>query len=141
MMKTKSLLMIACFFAGAALMSISAQTNDTKSDQYWVKTYYYTPVFCDGIWIDRVEGELTIHVVDHYKNGKWVWQNLQINCEATGMLSGETFKFHMTEKYSRATRISDWRYNMIGDMGSHYIGSLTYNYSNGDFTINKTVCH
>lgn len=141
MMKTKSFLLIFCLFAGAALMSVSAQKNDSKSEQFWVKAYYYTPVFCDGNWIDRVEGDLIIHVVNHYKNGEWVWQNLQINCEATGMLSGEKFKFHMTEKYSSVTGISNWRYNMKGDMGSHFIGSMTYNYSNGEFTINKTVCH
>lgn len=141
MMKTKSFLLIFCLFAGAALMPLSAQKKDTKSDQFWVETYYYTPVFCDGVWIDRVEGVLKIHVVNHFKNGEWIWQNLQIKGEATGRFTGETFKLKMIEKYSNVTGVSTWHYNMKGDMGSHYIGSLTYNYSNGDFVINKTVCH
>jgi hypothetical protein len=46
-MKTKSFLMIFCLFAGAALMSLSAQKTD-RTVNTWEKALYRTWVACDG---------------------------------------------------------------------------------------------
>ena len=141
-MKTKNIFLIVCILAGTALLPLSAQKNDTSSDAFWVQSvYYYTPVRCDGAFVDWVEGEFKIHVVNHYKDGVWIFQRLQISGVGTGYLSGETFKFKMKEKYSDVTGMDTWHYNLKGDEGSHFIGSMTYDYSTGSFTVNKTVCH
>jgi len=140
-MKTKNMLLILCLFGGALLQPLSAQKNDNSSDAFWVESYYYTPVRCDGEFVDWVEGVFTIHVVNHYKDGVWIFQRLMIKGIGTGYLSGETFKFNYNEKYSNVTGICTWHYNLKGDDGDHYIGSMTWDYNTSTMTVNKTVCH
>jgi len=138
-MKTKSFFIGMCFFLGITLTHVTAQKNHTE--QYWVESMgYYTPVYCDGVLADYVTGNVTAHIVDHYKKGEWQWTIVQIKGEAVG-LYGEVFKVHETDRYWKPVAgILVWHYNLIGNMGNHYIGTLSYNYYTGEFIIGKTVC-
>ena len=62
--------MIFCLFAGAALMSLSAQSVE-KTYQGWTNVQFYTEVYCDGVQVDFVEGVLKVHRVRHYAGGEW----------------------------------------------------------------------
>ncbi len=42
--------------------------------------------------------------------------------------------------WKRVAGILVWHYNLIRDMGNHYIGILSYNYYTREFIIGKIVC-
>lgn len=139
-MKTKVILTIICLLMGTALTNAYGQGNDTKSVQYWDVLGYYTPVFCDDVMVDYLSGEVMFHVIDHYKDGVWQWEIAQAKGEAAGMY-GEVFKVREVDKYwIPVYGVLVWHYNLIGDMGHHYIGTLSYSYITGEMQILKTVC-
>jgi len=139
-MKSKSLLLlilITCF----SITQASAQGKNTGTVQYKEVLGYFTPVYCGDVVVDNVEGSVKFHIIDHYKNGEFKWEIAQAKGEATGMY-GEIFKVKEIDKYWKPEfGILTWHYNLIGNKGNHYTGSLTYNFMTGEFIINKTVCH
>ncbi len=139
-MKTKTIFSL-CLILGIAITQTFAQGNDTKSVQYKAELGYYTPVYCGDLMVDYLEGTVRFHVIDHYKNGNWQWEIAQAKGEATGIY-GEVFTITETDKYWLPVYgLLIWHYNAKGNLGSHYIGSLTYSYLTGEMTIGKTVCH
>ena len=142
-MKTKLLFISLCLILGIALNTANAQKKDKKTEQGWYTSTYWSPVFCDDILVDVLSGgEIRIHYVYHYNPGKDVWEIDQIKGEVTSSLTGETFRIREVDKYYFIDNwFVTWHYNLIGDAGSHYIGTLTYNYATGEITVGKTVCH
>ncbi len=141
MMKTKSFLLIFCLFAGAALMPLSAKNGD-RTVNTWEKSAYATSVFCDGTYVDYVMGTVDLHLTVHYnKKGELVWEKYHFKGEVTSYYTGETFEMMEFDKYGAGTGVLSWRYHLKGSYGSHYIGTLTYNFNTGEFSVGKTVCH
>lgn len=139
-MKTKSLLLLILFMGFPAVQAL-AQGKNAKSVQYKTELGYFTPVYCGDVVVDYVEGVVMFHIIDHYKNGEWKWEIAQAKGEAMGQY-GEVFKVREVDKYYIPKfGILTWHYNLIGNKGNHYIGSLTYNFITGELTVDKTVCH
>ncbi|MEN8115821.1 MAG: hypothetical protein ABFS16_02520 [Bacteroidota bacterium] len=142
-MKTKIFLLV-CLFMGIAVTQIYAQDKANNAVQGWAVGTYWTPVFCDGEMVDYLEnGEIRIHFVYRlFKKGDLIFKEIdQIKGTVTSR-SGEVFKIRETDKWSYAGQwIVTWKYNLIGNQGTHYIGTLTYNYATGELTVGKTVCH
>jgi len=137
-MKTKTILLL-CLFLGTGLTQTSAQA--TRSAQYKAELGYYTPVFCGDEMVDYLEGVVMFHVIDHYKNGNWQWEIAQAKGEATG-LYGEVFQLTETDKlWLPVQGLLLWHFNLKGNEGNHYIGTLTYSYITGEMVVRKTVCH
>ena len=135
----KKTILLLCLFLGTGLTQTSAQA--TKSAQYKVELGYYTPVFCGDEMVDYLEGVVMFHVIDHYKNGNWQWEIAQAKGEATG-LYGEVFQLTETDKFWLPVYgLLVWHFNLKGNRGNHYIGSLTYSYITGEMVVRKTVCH
>jgi hypothetical protein len=68
----------------------------------------------------------------------------QIKGEVTSSLTGETFKIRETDKYMGNPDffIVTWRYNLIGNMGTHYHGTISYDIrSNSIIEVSNTVCN
>lgn len=142
-MKAKVLLFV-CLFLGIATFSVQAQENSNKADQGWLVGTYYSPVFCDGVMVDYLEGgEITVHYVFRmFKNGQFLAKEIdQIKGEVVSS-SGETFTIREIDKYIYENNwLLTWHYNLIGDRGTHYTGTLTYDYSSGEMTIGNTTCN
>lgn len=143
-MKAKIILMV-CLLIGISSMSVSAQDKaNNAADQGWFTTTYWSPVYCDGVMVDLLEGgEVTVHYVFRYvNNGPVLAKEIdQVKGTVTSQ-SGEVFKIRETDKYFYTDHWElTWHYNLIGNMGNHYIGSITYNYQTGEITVGKTVCN
>ena len=142
-MKTKVIL-LSCLFIGIATLSVNAQDKANNSDQGWVVGTYYSPVFCDGEMVDYLEGgEIRVHFVFRmFKNGSVLAKEIdQIKGTVTSE-SGEVFKIRETDKYEYVNGwVLTWHYNLIGDQGTHYIGTLTYYYNTGELIVGQTVCN
>lgn len=141
-MKTKSILISLCLIFGIAISQSFAQDNDTRTVQGWVQSSYWSPVFCGDQLVDLLEGGvIRVHYVIHYTDGLYTWETDQIKGEVTSS-TGEVFKITEVDKtYFTDHWYITWHYNLIGDMGSHYIGTLTYSYFTGEITVVKTECH
>ena len=142
-MKAKVFLFV-CLFIGMTSLSVNAQEKANKADQGWVEGTYWGPVFCDGVMVDYLEGgTISVpYVFRMFKNGKLRAKEVdQIKGEVMSS-SGETFTIRETDKYSYENNwFMTWHYNLIGDRGTHYTGTLTYDYGTGEMTIGNTTCN
>ncbi|MDD4108883.1 MAG: hypothetical protein PHH93_09200 [Prolixibacteraceae bacterium] len=141
-MKT-TFFLILFFFLGLAVTQTSAQEKANQADQGWFTSTYWSPVYCDGEIVDLLEGgEIRVHYVFRlFKNGSVLAKEIdQIKGTVTSS-TGEVFKIRETDKYKYIDGWElTWHYNLIGDQGSHYIGTITYYYKTGELVVGHTVC-
>lgn len=140
-MKMRRILMIICLFIGAASIQLSAQSIN-KSYQGWWYAVWETPVYCDGVMVDYVRGTVKVHGVAHYKDG-WIWEIDQAKGEATSLKpTAEKFRYKETDRISYVEGEIAFKYNLKGNMGSHYIGTITLDLATWEIiSIGQTVCH
>ena len=141
-MKTKSIIISLCLIMGVALTQATAQNKGNKTVQGWYQSTYWTPVYCGDEIVDYLSGGiLRVHYVIHYKDGNYQWETDQLKGEVTSQ-TGEVFQIREIDKtYFTDHWYITWHYNLIGNLGTHYIGTLTYSYWTGEITVGNTVCH
>ena len=127
---------------GVALTSAYGQEKDKKTIQGWVMSTYWSPVYCGDAMVDFLEGgTIRLHYVVHYSGKAKYYEIDQIKGEVESY-TGEVFQIRETDKYYFTDHwYLIWHYNLIGDWGTHYIGTLTYNYLTGEIIVGKTVCN
>jgi hypothetical protein len=142
-MKAKVFLFV-CLFIGIACLSVNAQDKANKADQGWAEATYWGPVFCDGVMVDYLEGGTIIghYVFRTFKNGKVLAMEIeQIKGEVTSS-SGETFTIREADKYTYENNwVLTYHYNLIGDRGTHYTGTLTLDLGTWEWTVGNTTCN
>lgn len=137
-MKTKTFF-ILCLIIGMANTRLFSQNNTLQ----WkvMDAEYHTAVFCDGVQVDFLTGVARVHVVYHQKDGNFQMSIDQYHGEATG-LYGEVFQITEIDKWCfPAFPYLTWHFNLTGNKGNHYIGTLTYNWDTDELIPGKTVCH
>ncbi len=125
---------IVCLFLFVGLPQLYAQKGNSansKSVRGWKECPYWTFVFMDGQYIGFLSGSVMVHYVSHFKNGSFITETDQIKGEVTSV-SGEVFELKEVDKYNFAEGLNfTWRFNLIGERGTHYIGTLTFNMLTG----------
>ena len=141
-MKTRIILLV-CLFISLANNTSVAQEKSNGATQGWIESAYWGPVYCDGVMVDLLEGgEISVHYVYRlFKTGNVVYKEIdQIKGTVTSQ-TGEVFTIRETDKLEFTDHWEvTWHYNLKGDQGTHYIGTLTMNYQTGEITIGNTVC-
>jgi hypothetical protein len=138
-MKTKAFLLL-CMFLVIRLNQLSAQSSEfTGTFDYW------QPVYCNGVQIDYLTGTTTYSGIEHYKNGVAIFQNYHNRGEVTSTITKEVFNVIETDKVFQLDQNSNftfctWHFNLKGDQGSHYLGSMTWDLITGTMTVDKFVC-
>jgi hypothetical protein len=155
-MKTKTLLMI-CLLLGVGLFKVSAQMPKNNQltgsvSYYYVWDTYWQTAFCNGVQVLQLSGIVTGHMVDHYKNGVGIWSQQNWSGEAVSvdftdqngnniLGTGEIFKVSAPNKVDWIGSFVTWHFNLIGNKGSHYIGSFSLNWvTDSNYTIDKMIC-
>jgi hypothetical protein len=159
-MKTKTFVLL-CLFLSIGLTRLSAQAfppvvEGTKSVAFtmewdWIGGYF-TPVYCPDdqgvlVQVDEVTGSVTAHAVWHFVNGQMLWYNVITRGEVEGKY-GEAFTLSEQDKGKFSAEGADlgatWHFNLKGDKGNHYLGSITWaGETDPNFEyliINKAVC-
>jgi hypothetical protein len=141
-MKTKTFLIGIFLIAGLAVTSAWGQGNNKATIQGWIMSEYWSPVFCGDILTDVLSGgTISIHYVIHQNANARFYEIDKLKGEVTSQ-TGEVFQIRETDRYYFTDHwYLTWHYNLIGDRGSHYIGTLTYSYFTGQITVGKTVCN
>jgi len=138
MTKKSAFLVIICLFLGAVFTQISAQTWQGWSfNDSWV-----AEVYCDGILTDYVKLDVRVHGV--YHEGKEVWLISQIKGTASSIFgTGEEFKYKEIDKKNFFDGPTTVHYNLKGNKGNHYIGTMTVDFSTypETFLPGHTVCN
>lgn len=139
-MKTKTLFISLCIITGLALTSAYGQGKAQKAVQGWFMSEYWSPVYCGDTMVDLLEGgSIRVHYV--VPSGGKYYEIDQLKGEVTSQ-TGEVFQVRETDKYYFTDHwYVTWHYNLIGDRGTHYIGTLTYSYWTKEITIGKVVCN
>ena len=133
-----------CLFMGLILTNAFGQDKANNATQGWTSGTYFSPIYCDGVPVDYLEGgEIRIHYVyRYYGNIKIAKEIAQINGEVKSS-SGEIFKILETDIWAPSD--GKWfitcKYNLIGNWGTHYHGTVTFNALTGDYTIGDTLCN
>lgn len=136
-MKTKTIILI-CLLLGIGLVELSAQTKTVVLEGS-VPNGYFLPIICNGTNVDYLVGDFSYHVELHYVNGIPIWQQGQARGELTSS-AGEVFKLKETDKKHNCNGCSmTLNYNLIGNKGNHYIGTLIWDLCNDPFLLNPTV--
>ncbi|WP_167615323.1 hypothetical protein [Maribellus sediminis] len=141
-MKTK-LIVLLCLFTGLMWTDSFAQ-NNRKASQGWASGTYWSPVYCDGEMVDFLEGgTLRIHYVTRIKPYVYYKEMDQLKGEVTSSVTGEVFQVREIDKvlYTPDMYVVSWKFNLIGNMGTHYHGNITMDMRTGDITVGKTVCN
>jgi len=142
-MKTKLIVML-CLLLGLVWTDSFAQENNRSASQGWASGAYWSPVYCDGEMVDMLEGgTLRIHYVTRIKPFVYYKETDQLKGEVTSSVTGEVFQIRETDKihYTPEMYIVSWKYNLIGNMGTHYHGTITMDMHTGEITVGKTVCN
>ena len=140
-MKTKTLLLF-CLFLGIGLHQLSAQIPDPPKNgtgtivwEFVVQWDVTFPVECDGVLTDLITSPagITVKVRDQWKKGILTREISSINhVEFTSIFTQEKFICHGGLEKMEPTAfdpVTGWasagtdylHFNVIGDMGSHYI--------------------
>ena len=126
-MKTKTFVLL-CLFLGIGLTQLSAQNgkNGSGTVHFDIPNWgWWTPIYCNGVQVDLMEGVGDAHGIDHYKDGVWQWEKLSYtNGVGISDWTGETFKFTELDKtfYSKSEGTYKWTVDthVKGDKGSLY---------------------
>lgn len=142
-LKFFAVILIICFAAAQT----QAQKNKTEPDwnNLGTKTYAFEfvtegsfTIICDGEITDYLSGsDFTIKWRGHFKNGEFEWYKIMNNGNIwTSQITGEKFTVHELDKSEDGDTVW-YRFNVIGDMGSHYIGRgvSRWNYETESFDI------
>jgi hypothetical protein len=125
-MKTKTLL-LSCLFLGLGLTQLCAQTKSVPF-MYSSNGGFELPVYCDGAIgvVDHVIlGDFTNRGVFHYENGVAVWvSGTYKETDTRTLLGGFTYTAN---------------FNLIGNMGHHYIGTYIVEFSDSQYILHPTV--
>jgi len=145
-MKTKTLIMV-CLLSGIGLSQLSAQKPDvTRSFSYTIEQGYWSPVYCpneqgDLVLVDVITGTLFSKLVVHYKDNMYQWYMIQWSGELTSSINQEVFQIHESDKIDiPETDVYSYHFNLVGNMGSHYINSGILNMNDWTIVCNKSVC-
>lgn len=145
-MKTKVFL-LSCLLLGIGLTQISAQKPDvTRTYSYIVEQGYWSPVYCQNdqgvlVLVDEITGILTSRVIVHYANNEYQWYMLQWSGELVSQINQEVFQIHESDKIDKhETGDYTYHFNLVGNMGSHYINFGILNMDTWTIVCTKSVC-
>ncbi len=138
-MKTTKQMLVVIFMFATGLSPLFAQSPD-RSYQEKYDGPFVTEVFCDGVQVDLVVGTLKTHEVFHYNKSGFSWAKISGNGTALGEWSGEIFTYKEIGGFKAGEETYTWRYHLKGNQGSHYIGTITWNYITDEIFPGKTKC-
>jgi hypothetical protein len=142
MLKKSFLFVIICLLFGALSSQLSAQDNG--SFQRWFGPGHINmQVFCDGVIADVIHCTFDFHVVYHMKDGVMEWRIWHGKGHGINSATSEEFVFNMKqmkEEYPFNEGIREWHYHLIGNMGTVYIGFVTFDWETGITSPGHTVC-
>jgi len=124
--------------ADGVLKSAETRTYQAK----FTEDGYLTPLICDGEVVDNVSGYISSHWRVHYKDGVREWIIINFSGVLTSS-NGEMLTIRETDKikYEEGMDpIYTVRWNIMGEDGSHYIGSGYVDWTTWDVVAEKTVC-
>jgi hypothetical protein len=120
-------------------MSLSAQ-NKPETYTGWDNMEFYTEVYCDGVVLGTVTGNLDVHYVwklDRYGNWSVIFQAKGI---AAGDWTEETFTYKELDKADYGEGTYSWIYHLKGNMGSKFMGHVTWNMLTGEIIVGPATC-
>jgi|WetSurSiteA1Bulk_404760.scaffolds.fasta_scaffold172449_2 hypothetical protein len=143
-MKTKTFLLF-CMLLSIAATKLSAQETRTYPyrDYKEVPENYSLIIYCDGVEIDQLSREAYIlRQPTHYKDGEFTWwKGMVNNVKFTSIKTGEVFIGQIHDGWIED--LYHVRFNLIGNMGSHYIINEKWETPGGNWQLieSNTDCH
>ena len=116
----------------------------SRTDQTEVKEdTYNTPIICNGVIVDYLQGLIKSQWQIHYENGLRQWIVINFN----GTLESGNGEILTLEQSDKLDFVNGHLYeypiqlNIEGENGNHYICSGHINLKTGEVVAEKTECH
>jgi len=118
------------------------KSNETKTYVFKnIDFEYWAPVICDGVEVDVLTGTIQANIIVHYDKGDLKWYMYHWDGEVTSDLNGEVFQVHESDKIGiPIPDVYTYHFNLVGNMGSHYINFATLNMVDWTITVDNAVC-
>lgn len=136
-MKPFKFSIVLCIILSFTAAVTKAQENGTIS--YMNVAEVILPLYCGNVPVDRISDNwVEAHFRIHFEDGliKWRILSLKGHVQSEGGITFEITALSMFRKWP----VQEAHYNLKGDDGSHYVGSLTYNNDTDKFTFGKAIC-
>ena len=105
---------------------------DNKSTVDWeVEWEYWLDVEC-GDWTDQLIGPVTAHVVTHYKDGEAIGTIYHTSGIIESANTDEVFIVTENSFDNFSKHAIEFHFNIRGNMGTHYVGKMTWEYDEYD---------
>jgi hypothetical protein len=129
-MKLTRFFAILCLLG--AVLTLSAQ-NTEKAQKWYLYEDWWSPIFCDGEYVNDVIGNLKVHFVvkEMDDEGNILYEVDHVKGTVTDNFGEEfNYKEHQTVmNWENST--GTYTYHLIGDRGTKYRGSLFMDWSDG----------
>jgi hypothetical protein len=148
-MRTKTFLVV-CLFLGLGFTQLSAQngkngTGTVTGINYF--DYMEWPVYCNGEQVDNLVGTITYHYETYFKIGIEMWSHSRGSGEAVSTWKvppeggAEVFNINeIDKKFIPGEQYTIIKWNIVGNKGSHYIGTLLMDNETWELISVKAVC-
>ena len=122
--------------------NLSSSGSPDRTISHRFQGGYWSPLVCDGVEIDILEGTLDVHCVMHYENGVIAWMIMRYTGTLTGPKTKEVFEIKEVDMSDLPkTGIISFHSNIKGSNGSHIISAGTINTNTWELTWDKSVCN
>jgi hypothetical protein len=134
-MKILKIFAVGYIIFNFSVLVAKAQENGTVS--YIDDTEVILPLFCREVQVDNISDNcVEAHFRVHFEDGVPIWRILFLKGTVISK-EGVTFEITAYSKFWNYP-VQEAHYNLKGNDGSHYVGSLTY--ENGIFSFSKAIC-
>lgn len=103
---------------------------------------YWQSISCDN-FEDELSGTVNCVFVVHFMNNLPVFANEHLYGTVKSKETDEEFNLMEKDKIEFsgfAYSIVHWHFNLIGNEGTHYVGTMTWNAQTGDMWFDKLIC-
>jgi hypothetical protein len=128
-MKLTRFFAILCLLG--AVLTLSAQSTNKAYNGYYDEYEWWSPVYCDGEYVNDVFGVAKVHYVKKIKNDILVWEFNNVNYEATDRFGNPCKYLEHHTTYDWVNGLCTYIYHIIGDKGTKYRGQITIDFSDG----------
>lgn len=135
------LVAIACSKEDDWIPDLSLKSADNSQVIQWkTESRERILLFCGDEVQDVLEGTLSANIRDKMLDGTAIYSIINLKGTLTSQATGETFKVNEQQRVDRRILRIEFKWNIKGDQGSHYIGVAYVQHHDLEIHVERAIC-